>query len=321
MVLSTLIGVFVLMFVSISLNAFGIYCLRKQNGGNINQRMLLQNLSVIEIVKMIFDYVSLTLYQFQNAWYLKYYIYMDIIEVNLMTILFISVLLISVDRLACVTLQLRYNHSVNQKLVQDILITTWLVGQTPGLIMWALASASEYAKAYYYMVFDVLIIFITLLVYITMIYLLHRRRRKFPNLTEGQGPRRNLKMFLIPCLIITSYIFFNAIPDLILMKHFSHRIYHVTCYLWAFGFVSDPLIYIFINKKSRKIAKRSFNHIKSIHCNPLRMPFRRNTPKDSLAVTYLHSRSRTSESDETTRIFQVSLKTSRHASIDELKEL
>ena len=254
-----LFGLFSLMFISIILNVFGIYCLRKQKGGNVNQRMLLQNLSFIEITKMTYDYIPMTLYHFHNDWYKSHFAYLDIIEINLTTILFSSVLLISMDRFACVLLRVRYNHYIKEPLVRDILVTTWVAGFTSGLFMWALASSIEYAKVYYYMTFDVIIIIWSGITYLTMIKFLRKRNERFRQLAgNGNGHMKCLRMFLVPSVIITSFILFNAIPDIIMANDVTEVTYHVTSYLWTLGFVTDPLIYIFLNKKSRRIAIASF---------------------------------------------------------------
>ena len=60
---------------------------------------------------------------------------------------------------------------------------------------------------------------------------------------------------MIPSFIITTFIIFNAIPDFIFNFHYNDATYHVTACLWTIGIVTDPIIYIFLNKKSRRIAK------------------------------------------------------------------
>lgn len=249
-----LIGVFILMGLSVLLNAFGIYCLRKQSGGNTNQRLLLQNLSIIEITKILYDFISLGLFHTCKSCYKKYSVFLDIVEINFMTVLFVSVLLITIDRLCCVVLSTRYKRSVTEKLVKEILISTWLISFTSGLFMWAIVTSTEYVKIYYYMSFDIIIIVMTGIVYLTMIVLIQKRRNKFTRASE----KRNMKMFLVPTLIVTSFILCNAIPDLILIRHYNNVTYGVISYLWALGFVTDPLIYIFVGKRSRKVAKAFF---------------------------------------------------------------
>ena len=67
---------------SIALNAFGFYCLHKQSGRNPNQEVLLQNLSLTEIVKVTYDLICLTVYHFHPSWYYSHFVYLDVIEVR-----------------------------------------------------------------------------------------------------------------------------------------------------------------------------------------------------------------------------------------------
>ena len=41
----------------------------------------------------------------------------------------------------------------------------------------------------------------------------------------------------------------------------SEDMYHASVILWAVGFLLDPLIYIFLNKKTRLIAKSTFKNL------------------------------------------------------------
>lgn len=135
MIEPVVVFVFVLNFFSLLLNVFGIYCLHMQRGGNANQRILLQNLSAIEIVKIINDYVSMSLYYVNNGLYLRNAEFLDIIEANILTVFFCSVMLISAERVACVMLNLKYFTYVRESLVQNTVFTTWIVGCTSGLFI------------------------------------------------------------------------------------------------------------------------------------------------------------------------------------------
>ena len=113
---------FSLTVLSLLFNALGIHCLRKRQGGNKNQHLLLRNLAAVEITKTLYDYVPLTLYHFCHQWYRNHHMYFEIIqilEVNLMTILFSSYVFITLDRLLCATLKTRYKMLITKKLVQN----------------------------------------------------------------------------------------------------------------------------------------------------------------------------------------------------------
>lgn len=256
--------IFVLLAVGIILNAFGIYCLRQQRGGNANQRRFLQNLSLIEIIKMVWDYVPLCTYNYSSGLYEKCYIYLDIIEVNIMTILFSSILLVTIDRLSCVLLTTRYKQYVRESFVTEVIITTWLIGLTSGWFIFAMNS--EQAKADYYLTFDIIIVAMSVITYSLIVKLLGDRKRKFVKLRQMTIKSRgvhvekhkgNLRMLFVPSAIITSYVLFNAIPDIVFNFWFTNATYQVSLVLWTLGVSVDPVIYIFLNKGVRNTAKET----------------------------------------------------------------
>lgn len=245
-----------LMFLSITMNSFGIYCLKKQRKGNRKQRLLLQNLSVIEITKMLFDYVSISMFHFRSDWFEAYCQYFEIFEANIMCVYLCSTLLISLDRLACVLLRVRYNYYITERLIQEILFTVWIVGLTPGLFIWALSFHSEYMKVYFYIVFDVVITIMISVTYLVILQLLRNRNRRFPDLIRLEY-RRNVKMLIVPTCIITTFVFFNLFPDVVFCFFHNAVTFQINVLLWTTGFVVDPIIYIFLTKKSRQIARSS----------------------------------------------------------------
>lgn len=286
-----LVFVYVIMFLSLLLNGFGIHCLRKQRGGNKKQRTLLVNLSIIEFTKISYDFVPLTLYHFNRPFYDYINTYLDIIEINLMSILFSSIILISFDRLACVLLSVRYNVYIKESLVKDIILSTWIIGFTPGLFMWAIFPKSEDAKVYFYKVFDVTIIITTIVIYATVINLLRKQKKRFPRLSNNNGNHRqikSLKMFLVPALIVTCFTLFSAIPDFITMYYFNSITFHVSTCLWVLGFLADPLIYIFLNKRSRQVAMSSFGYFRRSICVDRRST-KLLTKRECLTVTFTRS--------------------------------
>ena len=105
-----LIFVYTLMFISLLLNTLGMYCLYKESGGIKKQRLLLINLSLIEIIKAVYDYIPLTTYHYAEKWYNLHNPMFDMMEMILMTIIYESYLLISFERLSCVIMEIKYNY-------------------------------------------------------------------------------------------------------------------------------------------------------------------------------------------------------------------
>ena len=172
----TLIFVFSLNMISLMVNGFGIYCLHMQHGGNVNQRMLLQNLSLIEMLKIVNDYISMTSYYCYKDWYDDHIVYLDIAEINILTVFFSCFVLISGERFACIMLSVKYNFYVTKSLIKDALCVTWLVGSTSGFFLWA--TGHHHAKAYYYVVLDVLVFVLSIVTYFSISKKYRQRKQR-----------------------------------------------------------------------------------------------------------------------------------------------
>lgn len=292
------------MVASLSLNGFGIYCIRHQRGTRTNQMLLLQNLSIAEIAKTIYDCITINLYNFNFDLYCRYNNYIDIIEINLMSILFASILLISLDRLSCVMLGIKYKQYITRHFVSEILISIWLIGSTPGLFVWALSSNSYHVKMCFYTVIDIIIITSSVVIYTMVVKLLRMKQEKI-NASRGvcgrrrRHNKRRTRMYLVPFFIITSFILFNAIPDLVMMNYYeSSSSYHLSLILWAIGFISDPIIYIFVNRKCMHAAMESLKSLKRNRLKRVSRQLSRFNSKRHLSVTYEASK----RSDSSTKI-------------------
>ena len=256
----TTIVVFPFNFISIIFHSFGIYCLHAQKGGNRNQRILLQNVSVIEIVKILYDYISFTSYYIYDTWYKKNQQLLDVIEVIIMTVIFFSFMMIDIERFFCITLNMKYKIYVTESLVKWVVFAMWMVGVTCGFVLWVGKDIIS-RKLYFYLVLGILVIVLTFITYSCILKTYHSSRRDFCH--KSRNLRQELKILRIPFLIILGFLLFNIIPDVILFmldetSNISEDMYHASVILWAVGYLLDPLIYIFLNRKTRLVAKTTF---------------------------------------------------------------
>lgn len=251
------------MFLSILLNILGIYCLYKQKGGNSKQRMLLANLSFAEIIKMTYNYIPLTTYQYYGTWYILHNTYFDMVDISFMTMIFSAILLISMDRLLCILLHMKYKVYITNRFIKITVMRTWLLGIICGPAMYTFISQNEFTKIYYCMTFDIIVLVVGISTYVTIIKMILERNKQFSQITEYDARKKRLKkMFLIPSMIVASFILFNVIPDLIITYQYSYVLYHVTACLWVLSYIMDPVIYIFANQKSRNIVFILFKEVR-----------------------------------------------------------
>ena len=98
-------------------------------------------------------------------------------------------------------------------------------------------------------------IFVFSLVFLFMVRRVYRKRSdKFPKLNERKTVTTSL-------LLLLFFVFFNAVPDAIMFFKPTPHVYLVVSFLWSTGCVADPIIYIFINKKTANIAKRTLKRV------------------------------------------------------------
>lgn len=254
------------MFISLVLNIFGIYSLFHVDESK-HQRTLLTSLSLIEIAKIINDYFGFSLFNYYGTWYRQHQTLFDMAEVTLMTILYLSIILISLDRLLCILLKVNYNRYVTDSNVQRAVIFVWVLGIIAGSIMRLTGFKDERGKIIYYAVIDICVLIVAAVTYLLYGKLVIERSRRFTINTTTNNNTENLKKFLVPSLIIISFIIFNVVPDLVAIKYFDDTImYHYLTCLWIFGYNVDPIIYIFLDKKRRTRVFDIFRYMKSNCC-------------------------------------------------------
>ena len=96
---------FTIMAFSLFFNGIGMHTLCERKKGNQNQQMLLQNLAAVEMLKTSFDFGALTLFYFSKKSYDKVSLIFDVLEINMMTTFYVSIVAVAIDRLLCVALK------------------------------------------------------------------------------------------------------------------------------------------------------------------------------------------------------------------------
>lgn len=283
-----LIAIYFVWFIGILINIFGIYCLQKQkNGAFLNQRILLQNLSVVMIVTCMDDTVTLSLYYFRYDWY--QYIYFDIIKINVMSVVFVSIILVTLDRLSYILYRARYNRSINTVFLKESLITIWIISFTIGPFIWALAANSlTKIKVYYYVILDTIVFLTASISYVSLIRLVQSGSQRTSQLDLGIGNRyiSDMKMLRVPYLIITTYALLCATPDIIFGFYQGYLTMKIKLLLRAASILIYPLTYILFDEKTRQ------NAVKALRVSKFcRQQAVETTPRNTsvLAVTFRNS--------------------------------
>ncbi|XP_057311537.1 proteinase-activated receptor 1-like [Hydractinia symbiolongicarpus] len=250
----------ILMFLSLMLNSFGIFVLNMQHKRKSStQKLILINLSTIEIVKMIQDICVLIIFQYFGMVYESCMIYFELIEIGLLSIIFLSMILISADRFLCITLGVKYKAIVTRRKVKFTVVMIWIIGVI-STIPFLFAKKRSHFKYIYYAAFGTLFVIVSVITYATIAYYMRSRTRNALAIQSGKGFR---KSYIVPFGIITTFVLFNVIPDAaeVLVVHYNRPLdsttYEAVFCFYIIGYIADPLIYIFLNAETRATA-RSF---------------------------------------------------------------
>ena len=244
---------YVLSFVGIILNIFGVYCLHKTKKVGKNQRIILTNLSAAKMIAVpmfcLENYYTFFSPLYQPKSYLMVSRYSDF---TVTILVLIGMSLVTVDRLLCVVLCLKYKVYVTEGRLIKVVVFIWLLT--------FLLSFLAYFPPYSFYLLKLLgccFLFITVVTYSTIAYKLKKRTRDFASAVNTANTERNpfRKHYIIPFLIVISFVILAVIPfDLSLFAKHSKLLDLVRFPIMSINYIVDPLIYMFLQQDVRKTA-------------------------------------------------------------------
>ena len=245
--------VYIMVFIAIILNIFGVYCLHKTKKVGKNQQIILTNLNVVRMFALpmfcLETYFTL-LAPFSRP---KYYVIINVyIDFLVICLIIFSMSLISVDRLLCVALCLKYKvHVTKGRLIKGV-VFIW-VFSFPLSFLAYFPPYSLYLLKFIGCCF----LFITVVTYSTIAYKLQKRTREFASAVNTANTERNpfRKHYIIPFLIVICFVILGVIPfDLRLLMKYSKLLDLVQSPIISINYIVDPLIYLFLQRDVRKTA-------------------------------------------------------------------
>ena len=150
--------------IPLMLHILGIYCLWKQKSRKDTQKYLLLHLSIVDII-MITMQVGSAIVSILN-WNLSSLKESVIFAFNVVTVLlyYMTMYVITFDRLLCVVLNIKYNYYVTPGVIKRVIIVVWLIS----LILFILLCVID-VNSYASFVGIVLLILIIVLLFITTV--------------------------------------------------------------------------------------------------------------------------------------------------------
>ena len=254
-----------LLISALILNIVGVYLLREASSGKSNQTLLLMNMSIIKIIISIIGIVLTTLQACGREQARPYQIF-DIIDAALFCVNHQVVLIITVDRLFAVVFPIKYNTKDTRNILTISVAIAWLLG-TAGILPFFFIAYDLLYKIVYKIVFltlDGLVIVTALLTYSCILKQLIASRKKFSKASKSESSflKQHGQFFCISSLIMLSFILTVTIPDivyviLVINKGYKDPYIESSIGLvWSIYLVTDPLIYIFLQKPIRRKLKQ-----------------------------------------------------------------
>lgn len=241
---------------SILANAFGIYLLQSSKVGQSNQLSIITSLSCGDILLslgyMVFLLMSLSgilVYESQAG-----HVVFLIIEL-LFHPRHATLVLLTLDRFLACNFTFKYRSICGRNTMRNVLIATWIVTLSPASIYCFVDFGKIYSvyRDYIYPTMDSIFITIFIVTYGSIYY---RKRRS--NLQFRQRNANDDYQFIkVTLAILVSFILFSVIPNLTLRFLPADVVYDIVAIYdltFSMNMLSDPLIYVFFQKKVRDFA-------------------------------------------------------------------
>ena len=232
-------------------------------------------------------------------------------------VIYMTMLLMTLDRLMSIVLNIKYSNYWTPNKTKKSIIIIWSV-----CILASISFSLPYKfniflweasfGVYFYPICNILFLLLASFTYIFMFWTYknsQRIKQRRPRSTVGQtttfAPNHKqtlIKVFLqsrfyISVLIILTYVLFSTIPNCIYLlykyaiKSKSQIPWHIMATLYSFTYLSDAVIYIFMQPRVRKLLWRWMNcetrscNRETTHNNIARtFSFHRETTHNNIAV-------------------------------------
>ena len=239
------------------LHVLGVYLLRQIKGTRTNQNIILINMSLLEILSSTsgIAFLSVLISRASNNH--------DIVEMFRMfsrgfcPAFYFIMFVLTFDRLAMSLSPLKYQATMTVKKLKTALMLCWFIGAAAGVVFAIVRSGKliDYINA----TLSVLFLLLIIIAYAIILCKIIRQRQLFArNVSHGAIHGKSLhlsKMYYVSGLIIFTYAFFIAVPNLFLIFYPVLSESHIAIMLWALNDISDPCLYIFLQKPVRTIFK------------------------------------------------------------------
>ena len=255
--------------VGLLLNTVGIYLLNALRARISNQNVILINVSFIKVIVSISQAASCVLKIIGKGEEQRSYQVVHIIIVGAFGVNHVTIVALTLDRLLGTVIPLRYNVLITKDKLRIAIIASWIIG-TAVIVPFFVYDFAFLYSIYYtpvYLTLDGIALLIAIIAYGSILRRLLRREKAIAAGVTPRSARTNQRFgrfFYVSSLIIASFILFVTIPDvayavLVIIHGNKDPMIELAILLtWSIYLVSDPLIYIFLQKPIRLKFCRMF---------------------------------------------------------------
>ena len=240
-----------------------------------NQKLILTNLCVVEILTMAFflkiqAYAALQQHHHPIEFAIEHFVRFILSIQYPLTMHHLTV-----DRFLEIYLHLRYPLVIDRRVTSYVILATWLFSAAISLVimmLWIYCFTTRAIMSFViYMVlaFDLSVLVCAICTY-SYLYTKYRKLTRIHERNSFKSKFRKGK-FRIPLLIIVTYVFFEVTATLFTMTRYhvvdTARVElgrKISLILYAFGYLADASINIFI--RERLLTKRKKRRIKKVCC-------------------------------------------------------
>lgn len=241
------------------IHAIGIHCLYVQK----RHKLVLINLSVIEIF-MTLNLLTLRLLDIAGVGK-EVNVHVLAWDGGIDIMFYLIMCLISIDRLLCVLLHIKYNFYMTKKVFKTIIAIIWITGFLIAFPFHFMKHEHTYEFFYHYLyqICDNICIVVAVVSYSIIAYMLKKgRKKRSETLTVIEPPKNpgaKRRVYYIAGWIILTFVLFYYIPDIFLTAYPHSEIVKIASPIcWSVGLMTDPLIYIFFDKQCRQTVVELF---------------------------------------------------------------
>lgn len=319
----------VLNIMNILLHGMGSYLLRIQyrKGKKNPQIIFILNLSVCELIMNFLESVRRIIFLFKLS--SSVVLMLEEVQKYVLIVMFTGIsfvfymdmLYLTIDRLLCILLNLNYNYYCKSSRAKYVLYITWTVGITMAI---SVSLAHRYLTynwetaffMYFYPTLEFAYIMVAFITY-TVIFIRYRQSTRLmrslsnrdgtcANKNEGVHMVRKTR-FLVAIFLITSFILFMLIPDLVYLFYgvlggnLSKTLLAVCWISYAISNLADGFIYIFLQPSIRRLLRIKLCCSKDVLPSSIRSKSHLGIPASSFISSFKTSRRRTNSTLETTK--------------------